>query len=180
MRGLWGNDILYGGEGNDSMKGQSESDTLYGEDGHDSLEGNPGNDALYGGKGDDTLYGDNKNGWGGYAANRNADTLDGGAGNDWMHGGSDNDTFVFSATGATGVGHDTIADFTPGEDRIDLSGLGLTASDVSTSTIDTGTGSAAGVEVVLGSHGRLTLEGVSLSDLDMSRDFVFAEEASPL
>jgi len=46
------------------------------------------------------------------------DTLQGGPGDDTLQGGSGNDTVLF----ATGDGHDTIKDFLPGNDRIDLSG----------------------------------------------------------
>jgi len=57
--------------------------------------------------------GDNKLfGWGGY------DYLDGRKGKDLLNGGADPDHFIF----ATGYGKDTIVDFEPGIDRIDLPG----------------------------------------------------------
>lgn len=71
--------------------------------------------SLQGGGGEDTLFG-----WGGN------DVIDGGAGNDiiadgggsdLMRGGLGADIFLLSADGAA----DTIADFTPGQDRLDLS-----------------------------------------------------------
>ncbi|MGY3620481.1 cadherin-like domain-containing protein [Bradyrhizobium sp. USDA 10063] len=46
-------------------------------------------------------------------------TLFGGAGNDMLFGGAGNDTFLFKQN-AGGVSHDTIGDFTPGEDKIEL------------------------------------------------------------
>ncbi|WP_333496307.1 Ig-like domain-containing protein, partial [Kluyvera sp. CHPC 1.251] len=52
-----GNDVLYGGEGNDILVGGGGNDMLYGGEGDDILYGGTGNDTLIGGKGDDTLYG---------------------------------------------------------------------------------------------------------------------------
>ncbi|MEL6662579.1 MAG: type I secretion C-terminal target domain-containing protein, partial [Pseudomonadota bacterium] len=49
------------------------------------------------------------------------DTLDGGAGFDTLFGGSGSDTFVFSGNWR----RDTVADWTDGEDTLDLSALGL-------------------------------------------------------
>ena len=60
---------------------------------------------LRGSNFDDHLTGDGNN-----------NTLTGGHGNDMLTGGLGNDTFVF----ATGDGHDTITDFTVGQDKIDL------------------------------------------------------------
>lgn len=64
--------------------------TLWGGNGDDSLTGGAGDDTLRGGSGDDTLTGN------------------GGA-----------DTFVFEATGAAN-GSDTVRDFTPGSDKLDV------------------------------------------------------------
>ncbi|WP_027580083.1 nidogen-like domain-containing protein [Bradyrhizobium sp. Ai1a-2] len=55
---------------------------------------------------DDTLTGDGHN-----------NILSGGAGNDTLFGGAGNDTFVFKQNA---IGHDTIGDFTPGQDKIEL------------------------------------------------------------
>jgi Ca2+-binding RTX toxin-like protein len=52
------------------------------------------------------------------------DTLTGGGGNDLLYGGGGTDRFVFRGH----FGHDTIKDFSPGADRVDLSGLGDIAS----------------------------------------------------
>src|SRR5262249_19827540 len=65
--------------------------------------------------------------------------LSGGVGNDYLKGGAGNDTFVFAESGS---GHDTVADFTPGQDRLEikqnLNGNGLmTAADVlAAATVD--------------------------------------------
>lgn len=73
---------------------------LTGTGARDQLAGSVGDDRLYGAAGDDTLIG-----------GQGADTLTGGAGAD---------VFVLSGDGQM----DTIADFQPGVDRMDLSGLG--------------------------------------------------------
>jgi Ca2+-binding RTX toxin-like protein len=52
-----GDDWLYGGDGNDRLDGSTNNDTLRGEKGNDTLYGSTGNDYLYGGSGCDILYG---------------------------------------------------------------------------------------------------------------------------
>ncbi|QIG91431.1 calcium-binding protein [Bradyrhizobium sp. 6(2017)] len=69
-----GNDVLYGGNRNDTLSGEAGSDTLYGGDGNDQLAGGGGNDAFYGGNGDDNMSFDGAG----------FDTFDGGAGNDTL------------------------------------------------------------------------------------------------
>jgi Ca2+-binding RTX toxin-like protein len=66
------------------------------------------------------------------------DTLDGQGGNDFLHGGAGNDSLI-GGTGtdsfvfAPGFGSDTVSDFDfdplGGQDRLDLSGLGITAAN---------------------------------------------------
>lgn len=79
------------------------------------------NQTLTGGSGTDTLYGfggnDVLNGGGGN------DVLDGGTGDDTLTGGTGADRFVFHANG----GNDTITDFTPGTDVIDVRGMGFSS-----------------------------------------------------
>ncbi|KLK93157.1 hypothetical protein AA309_10185 [Microvirga vignae] len=78
--------------------------------GSDSLTGNDAANSLIGGGGTDTLYG-----WGGN------DTLDGGTGADALFGGSGADVFNFNSVGDALPGaQDTIQDFVPGSDHIDL------------------------------------------------------------
>lgn len=85
-----GNDIVYGGDGDDTIWGRftntvgdDGNDAFYGEAGNDKLYGGTGNDKLYGGVGDDKLYGEEGN-----------DSLDGGDGSDGLSGGDGDDTLI--------------------------------------------------------------------------------------
>ena len=100
-------------DGGSSRNGTSGNDILSGDGNNNSLSGGDGNDLLFGNAGNDTLNGGSAN-----------DLLVGGAGNDFMTGGPGNDTFVF----AKGSGHDTVADFTPGQDHISLDYAAFDAS----------------------------------------------------
>lgn len=107
-------DYISAGAGRDTLRGNSGADTLLGEDGFDQLFGHRGNDSLSGGKGDDVLTG----GFG-------ADTLLGG-------GGSDHFAYLATLESATADTADTIADFLPRTDVIDLRAIdafAATASD---------------------------------------------------
>ncbi|MEM9059163.1 MAG: Hint domain-containing protein [Pseudomonadota bacterium] len=70
-----GDDLLYGGAGDDSALGGGGNDTIYGDEGQDTLDGGEGADTLFGGEGEDTLDG-----------GEGADTLFGGEGNDRLLG----------------------------------------------------------------------------------------------
>ncbi|MFM6182399.1 MAG: calcium-binding protein, partial [Dolichospermum sp.] len=102
-----------GGAGNDSLTGG---------DGKDSLTGGAGNDTLTGGADSDTLTGGAGN-----------DSLTGGAGSDNLTGGAGNDIFGYTALNDSNAGNltgadltfDTITDFTKGQDKIDVTGLGF-------------------------------------------------------
>lgn len=116
---------LTGNEFANGIVGSTGADVLNGGDGNDSLSGLSGNDILNGGDG--------------------ADVLTGGTGADRLSGGTGANTFVFASAldiggGATGLGHDVILDWAPG-DRIDLSAIdaNLTAAgDQAFTFIDTG------------------------------------------
>jgi len=122
-----GNDNLFGGTETDTLNGGSENDTLNGGDGNDSLIGGTGADSLQGGDGIDTLEGgadaDELLGFDGndtlFGGGGN-DTLTGGVGIDTLTGGADLDVFDFNFTT---FGIDTITDFNPVQDNIDLTGI---------------------------------------------------------
>ncbi|MFM5887554.1 MAG: DUF4214 domain-containing protein [Dolichospermum sp.] len=84
--------------------------------------GGAGNDTLTGGTGNDTLTGGAGN-----------DSLTGGAGSDNLTGGAGNDIFRYTALTDSNAGtltgadltFDTITDFTKGQDKIDVTGLGF-------------------------------------------------------
>ena len=86
--------------------GSALANTLAGNAGDNRLSGGAGNDILYGGDG--------------------ADILRGGLGADRLKGGDGADTFIFTSLGQTGTtlaSEDTIADFTQGDDHINLSAI---------------------------------------------------------
>ena len=92
--------------------GNNDDDTMYGDGTYSTvLIGGTGNDYIVGGAGNDTIMG--------------------GGGIDVMWGGEGDDTFVFHALSDAPVGGDltTIGDFTPGQDKIDLSAIRTTGSD---------------------------------------------------
>jgi Ca2+-binding RTX toxin-like protein len=128
IQGNNGSDGLYGWDGNDTLIGGADNDSLYGGIGNDTLQGGSGIDYLLGDVGTDSLYGDGDNDeiYGGVGD----DLIFGGAGNDYLHGGAGSDRFNFSTNGsplsgtatvATLLGKDTIADFVSGTDKIVLS-----------------------------------------------------------
>jgi len=103
LQGSGSADTLVGSAADDRIQGFGGDDTLFGNDGNDLLDGGVERDRLDGGAGRDTLIG-----------GPGADTLTGGAGDD---------IFVFNRDDLNDRIIDTIADFTVGSDRIDLSSI---------------------------------------------------------
>jgi hypothetical protein len=137
--GGWGADLLLGGAADDRLDGGDGRDTLRGGSGNDILGGGAGADSLYGEAGKDILTGGLSN-----------DTLRGGEGDDTLTGGSGADLFVFTRFG----GNDTVTDFDPLRDRIDLPSTGgHEVRDV-----------AAGVRILV-EGGSILLLGVEPGDL---------------
>jgi len=128
-----------GGDGADTISGSAANDTIFGRAGADILSGNGGNDSMDGGAGADTINGgagaDSIDGGAGadtINGGAGADTLIGGAGNDSLQGGNAlNELNVFRYLAA--FGDDTIqgfdANLTGGQDKIDLSALGVTSAN---------------------------------------------------
>ncbi|MGR3762449.1 calcium-binding protein (plasmid) [Roseobacteraceae bacterium NS-SX3] len=174
LLGRGGADRLWGGLDGDTLKGGAGTDRLYGGGGHDRLLGGTGEDVLNGGTGADRLLGqggadllrgmadqDTLAGGGGrdtLFGGSGGDRLSGGRGRDLLSGGADADVFVFRP----GDGHDTVADFSAGQDRVDLTafagrldgfaGLTLQAAEGGT-LVRTGAGSLFLEEVLPGALG---------------------------
>ena len=96
-----------------------EAGASLGDAGNNTLAGTAGDDFLYGLAGADMLSG-----------GLGDDLLDGGSGRDRLTGGDGADLFRIAALedsyrAAGTTQSDLIADFTPGQDRVDLSGLGF-------------------------------------------------------
>ena len=146
-----GANTLAGGNGDDALSGGDNNDTLLGGGNNDTMQGGAGNDVLQGDGGDD-IY-------------------EGGAGNDSLIGGAGNDQFRFWTTG---FGNDTITAFDPnpadGQDKIDLSGLGITANSFATAVHETGTTTT--ILTVLDA-GTITLQGVNVAAITAA-DFILA------
>ena len=124
-----------------------------------------------GGSGDDVIIGNAEvNVLTGNAGN---DRLVGGAGDDTLTGGAGRDRFVY-ATADTG--HDTITDFTGGEDRIDFRDLAITFADL---TVVQGSGADAAHTVISwtgagGGAQSITLENIQASSIGEA-DFLFGD-----
>jgi Ca2+-binding RTX toxin-like protein len=199
LDGGLGNDIMAGGTGNDVYKVDSAGDNVIettnegwdgvltslgaytlganvealsftgtgsfagtGNDGANAIIGGSRSDTLSGAGGDDVLAG--------LAGN---DRLIGGAGNDTMSGGLGNDTFVFSA----GFGKDRIQDFDAnprgGQDLIELSGFGITASTFAERVAITDIG-ADTLVTVDGADTTIRLVGIGNAKTVGIDDFFFA------
>ena len=143
LSGNDGDDLLWGGTGKDTLNGGDGDDYLSGDDKNDDLNGDDGDDILLGGKGKDTLNGDAGNdslfgekGQDTLNGGAGNDLLDGGAKNDTLSGGSGNDTFLFNNNHNIGTDIDTLSDFAPADDILDISELLLGYSDGSSDIND--------------------------------------------
>jgi len=90
--GAGGNDLIAGGDGEDTLVGKGGNDVLLGEDGDDLLLGGADRDRLFGGEGTDQISGDGGDdlAFGG----EGDDFLSGGFGNDVLNGGVGNDNIL--------------------------------------------------------------------------------------
>ena len=188
LRGFTGSQTFTGGAGDDRLSGGDGDDTLIGGAGDDTLDGGDQKDVLEGGAGDDLLKGGRQN-----------DTLDGGAGDDILAGGQGKDILVGGegddilaggrgddiVTGGAGAdtfvqsfretGVDTITDFNPSEDTINLKGFGgiENVSRLSVTEVDGGTVISAG------EGNTLLFEGVTPDQLGVGNVTIDGEALSP-
>ena len=138
---------IQGSAFDDILTGDSGINILIGSAGDDTVDGAGANDSLRGGDG--------------------ADFLSGGMGADRLKGGKDNDTFIFLAGDDS---TDIIADFTNGEDLIDLADFsGVSFNDL---VISADSGNCI-IDLTGHDGGRIVLRKFNVSDLDAS-DFLFA------
>lgn len=113
-----GDDTIFGGDGRDRLIGGIGRDVIFGEGGRDLIFGGSGDDVLTGSGGDDALIGGSGD-----------DTLIGGRGSDALVGGTGADLFVFDLNDFSNNGiPDEIVDFTSGEDKILIQGVGSEAT----------------------------------------------------
>ena len=96
-----------GNELDNVLVGNGGDDALYGQAGNDVIDAGEGNDFVFGGDGDDVL--------------------NGGLGDDILFGGAGQDIFVFHESFGRDRVQDFDADIEGGQDRIDISALGITA-----------------------------------------------------
>ncbi|MDO6732812.1 calcium-binding protein [Marinovum sp. 2_MG-2023] len=143
IRGGAGDDTVLASAGDDEIHGQAGNDLLSGGADRDLLTGGNGHDTLMGGMGNDTLHGGTGN-----------DRLEAGLGNDDLTGGAGADTFVFFS----GSGRNTISDFNPGVDLLELDVNAASFSDL------TVTNAPRGVWLNWG-NGEVLLEGLTAADI---------------
>ncbi len=158
---------LNGGTGEDTIKGMGGNDKLDGGTGNDRVDGNAGNDRMSGGAGDDALRGGSGND--NISGGADNDTINGGAGNDRMSGGTGNDKFVFTK----GFGNDVINDFDAnpagGQDKLDISALGISASNFASHVLIFDVGADT---LVVVDGDTIRLAGVGNSNTVTHSDFV--------
>lgn len=167
------NNVITGTGGTNTLLGNAGNDTLAGGGGNDNLNGGAGNDWINGGTGNDTLDGGTDD-----------DTLIGGTGNDTFNlAAGGNDILVYSGTGqTTGAGLEIInnfdADAAGGQDRIDLSALGITAANFAARVTESTIGGAANTlltvtDVNNQAVASIRLNNVTNAQIDAS-DFILA------
>ncbi|QHQ33766.1 calcium-binding protein [Algicella marina] len=158
-----GDDIVWGGDGDDFLDLGSGNDTGVGGAGQDELRGAAGNDIISGGLGDDELVGgggaDTLQGGAGDDILRDFggdDLLNGGTGDDSLAGGAGTDTFQFYRN----AGNDIIWDFQNGTDLIDFTAFNVFFSDIN-GAITTRWGNVVIDLADLGGNGSILIMGAA-------------------
>ena len=165
-----------GNELNNVINGNDAANQLLGGGGNDTLSGGDGNDVLDGGIGNDTLNGGDDN-----------DTIIGGAGDDTIDVGGGVNTIIYSALD---FGNDTINSFdatggTPAtQDRIDLSGLGISAANFAQRVLESTVGGTGNTlltvrDASLATIGTIRINNVTNANIDVT-DFTLAVAAPVL
>ncbi|MGD9800769.1 MAG: hypothetical protein AB7V02_09245, partial [Parvularculaceae bacterium] len=142
--GFDGDDLISGGNNNDTLLGGAGADTVSGGNGNDDIDGADGDDVLDGGNGNDTLVG-----------GAGADVLGGGNGYDAMDGGSGDDALV------AGNGNDVLA----GGDGDDTLSGGNGNDDMDGGAGDDSLNAGNGNDTLVGGDGDDTLSGGNGNDV---------------
>jgi len=96
------------------------------------------------------------------------DIINGNDGNDTMTGGLGSDVFIFEP----GSGHDTITDFTIGQDLLDVSELGVTLADFSSQVKITQVGSTTELQIgTFAGNSIIDLQNVNVASISSTTDF---------
>ena len=133
--------IIIGSAGNDTLTGDGVNNLLLGGAGADALHGGGGTDGIDyedaptgvtvsladSGLNTGEAAGDTFDSIENLSGSQFNDVLAGDSGNNEFWGFGGNDTFVFNVT--EGIGHDTVNDFRPGQDRIQLDYLAFNPAD---------------------------------------------------
>ncbi len=141
------NGLLAAVSGNNLLQAGGGDSILIGGSGNDTLDGGAGNDYLFAGTGSQTLYG-----------GTGTNYLEG-----HLNGGAVADAFVFNVADAA---HDTVVNFKPGFDTLDITGggQGVTVLELlASATVD-----AAGDAVLhLSAQHDVVMQGIHLAQLDI-------------
>ncbi|MDC9825127.1 peroxidase family protein [Devosia sp. ZB163] len=172
---LTGGTAAINGSGNalaNTILGNDGNNQLFGGDGADTITGDDGNDLIDAGRGDDNIIGTD---------NDDNDIIIGGAGNDTINVGGGFNTLVYNAGG---FGNDTITSFdadggqATNQDKIDLSGLGITSVNFAARVTETAVTGPAGRLLTINDGngnvlGTIRINGVTDAQIDIS-DFTLA------
>lgn len=188
--------ILYGNSGDNRLLGRGGDDALDGGEGADIIRGGSGVDSVYYGmseegisinlysgycsggsaEGDRLLSVENVGGSGfddNLRGNASDNVLDGEGGSDILRGYSGADTFVFTIfQAANSANNDIVADFVNGSDKIMIEG-GVVTFDSFNEVVAIASQQGANVVLAFGADETLTLQNVTMAQLDAS-DFIFA------
>lgn len=156
--------ILHGGDGNDTLRGLRGDDTLYGDNGDDDLYGFGGQDTLYGGDGNDTLRG--------------------GSDADYLYGGAGDDIFIDNIDSFIDGGSESSVDWLRLSTAVnavylDLSNNGIMNEIDHMTGLETGiSGHVVNVEVITGTNYNDTMIGDSANNQlhgDLGDDTLYGE-----
>ena len=136
---------------------------IIGDNGNNTLDGTDENDLIQGLLGNDVI-----NGLGG------DDRIEGGLGDNTLTGGAGNDVFAITFRGDQ---TQTITDFESGEDRIDLSFMGIGSFDQLIPFLTQDSNSAVFRTVWASRAERIVLEGIDRGDLTAD-DFIFNDDTA--